>query len=520
MKALVDAALVGLGRAGTPPPDPEQPGERLVARAGEISAETALLLRLGVQAVRARAGAVAAVGAERPKAAAPETRPACSPALAAIVADLCAGKNKAILAEALARMDQRGLRLPPQGLPALAELRAPALLPAVANVAGERGRWLAEHNPSWRWLIDGVAAVSLAERKRAWEEGTPDARMSALRATRLTDPDEARSWIEAVWKAEKVTLREEMVAALVANLSPSDEPLLDQALADRAAGVRAAAAKLLARIESSPLAGRASARADETLAYTAPATGLFGALKSRLAGNSHGTLAVSPPAAFASAWADDGLLEKPPTGTGERAFWLRQILSLVPPAHWERRFAATPESLVNAAAKTEWAEPLLAGWTDATARFEARAWAPPLWGARLAAAEPQHLSGAAASLFPLMDTAAVHATVAEIVAGSSAPLWNGIIFEVPRPWDAALADAFAKALTRMLDNTQLSGWEVPPWRAALEIAAPALPLASVDHLLALDPPAADTPAAALRNAFDAFRSVLTVRKRIDQETRS
>src|SRR5262249_40456718 len=131
VKALVEAALVGLGRAGAQPGDPEEPGDRLLARASGLHAERAVLLRLGVHAGRARAGVVPAVAAAaRPEAAAPETRPPCSPALAAIVADLCAAGNKAILVEALERMDGRGVRLPAPILPALAGQRAPALLPA------------------------------------------------------------------------------------------------------------------------------------------------------------------------------------------------------------------------------------------------------------------------------------------------------------------------------------------------------------------------------------------------------
>src|SRR6185312_16293605 len=112
------------------------------------------------------------------------------------------------------------------------------------------------------WLVDGVAPASVEERRRVWDEGTPDARLSTLRATRLTDPAEARAWIEGAWKAEKASLREEMVSALIGNLSADDEPLLAQALADRATGVRAAASRLLARIETSPLAARARGRAD------------------------------------------------------------------------------------------------------------------------------------------------------------------------------------------------------------------------------------------------------------------
>jgi hypothetical protein len=520
MKALVETALIGLGRAGTPPLDPEDAGERLFIRMSDLGTERAFLLRLGVQAVRARAGMVPALGAERPEPAPPDARPVCSPALAAIVADLCANRKRAILAEALGRLDARGLRLPPQGIPALAELREPALLPAATQVVGERGRWLARHNPAWRWLVDGVAPASLEERRRVWEEGTPDARLSALRATRLTEPTEGRSWVEGVWKAEKASLREEMVAALVTNLSAEDEPLLNQALADRAGGVRAAAARLLARIETSPLAGRARQRADAVLAYTAPRAGVLGAVTSRLAGTRHGTLVVSPPTAFAREWADDGLLEKAPAGTGERAFWLRQILSLVPPGHWERRFGVPPESLVHAVTKTEWAEPVLAGWTDATVRFQAREWADQLWPARVAREKPESLAELAAIFFPLMEVAVVHQTAAAVVGEGSPQAWNGILAAVPRPWSRALADAFVKTLMRAFTSAQLGWADLSAWRVALDIAVPALPVATLDNVLALDPPSADTAAAQLGTAFDSFRAVLAIRKRIAEETRS
>lgn len=355
MKALVDAALVGLGRAGTPELDGADAGERLVARADEPTVERALLLRLGVQAVRARAGYVAATGAERPAAAPAETRPACSPALAAIVGDLVASKSKTVLAEALARLDARGLRLPPERLPALAALRDGALLPPAANVAGERGRWLAAHNPAWSWLL-GVAPASLEERRRTWEEGAVEARLAAVAATRADAPAEARGSIEAAWKSEKAGLREQLVDALGDGLSADDEPFLALALANRAAGVRAAAARLLARLETSPLAARARARAEALLSYAAPSGGVLASLKSKLGTRSHGALTVTPPKTFAAEWADDGLIEKAPAGTGARAYWLGQLLAFVPPAHWEARFSAAPEALVGAAATGEWAD--------------------------------------------------------------------------------------------------------------------------------------------------------------------
>ena len=76
-----------------------------------------------------------------------------------------------------------------------------------------------------------------------------------------------------------------------------------------------------------------------------------------------------------------------------------------------------------------------------------------------------------------------------------------------------------KPLWRAFANTQLGWQEVSAGRPTREIPAPPLPIATLDQVLALDPPPAETPAAQLRNAFDAFRSVLAIRKRIDQETR-
>jgi hypothetical protein len=519
VKQLVEAALVGLARTGAPAPDLGDAGDSLLARAGDVGAERAFLLRLGVHAVRARAGVMPAAAAERPAAAPPDARPPCPPSLAAIVADLCASRSRPILAEALARIDARGWRLPAPLTPALAALRDASLLPAAANVAGERGRWLAAHNPAWRWLVDGVAPVSLQQRRRVWDEGSEDARTAALRATRLTEPAEARDWIASAWKAEKASLREDMIAALATGLSADDEPLLAQALADRAAGVRQAAARLLARIETSPLAMRARERADAVLAYAAPGAGMMAALKARLAGKSSGELSVSPPDAFVAAWADDGVSEKPPPGTGKRAFWLSQILSFVAPAHWERRFGAGADALVKAAAThDEWADAVLAGWTEAAVRFDARPWAEPLWRARAARQPPESLAGLSALVFPIMDAAAIHEAAVALIDGSEPPVWSGILAAVPRPWSRALADRFLRALTRVFVNGQVAGAHGYAWRAALDIAAPALPIASLDQALAIEPPPQDVPAGSLGAAFEGFRSVLAIRKRIDQET--
>jgi hypothetical protein len=519
VKALFDAALVGVGRAGVPDADPDDAGERIAARANETAPERALLLRLGVQAVRARAGYVAATGAARPEPAPAETRPPCSAALAAVVADLAEARNKVVLAEALERMDARRLRLPPERLPALAALRDATLLPAAAGVAGARGRWLAAHNPAWSWLTGGVAPASLDERRRTWEEGATEARLAALRATRADEPAQARAWVEAAWKAEKAALREQVLDAFAIGLSGDDEAFLTQALADRAAGVRASAARLLARIESSPLATRARERADVLLAYAPPTGGVLASLKSKLGGKAHGVLTATPPQAFDAAWAEDGLVEKAPQGLGARAHWLIQLLALVPPAHWERRFGAAPEALVGAAAKDEWANAVLGGWIEAARRFDARAWAAPLWAARADKIEAGARADLAAALLPLMDGAAVDAAAADFIEGEP-PRWLSLLALVPRPWGPSVSHAFGKALRAFMSRSTPFSWpDVRAVESCLELAGPALPVAALDDLCTLDPPVTDGTTGSLVRAFDSFRSVAAVRKRIAEETR-
>ena len=382
MKALVEAALVGLGRAGPPPAAPDDPGEHLLARSKDLAPERALLLRMGVRAVRARAGFTPARGAERPEAAPPEPRPPCSPALAAIVAELCGSRHKTILGEALARIDARGLRLPSHVTPALAALREPRLLPAASSVAGERGRWLARHNPAWRWLVDGVAPASLEDRRRIWDEGLPDARMSALRATRLTHPAEARTWIEAVWKEENASVREEMVSALVGNLSADDEPLLGRRWRTGPPASGAPPPDCSCGSRPRPCRRACAATRRRGPRYTPPGTGVLGALKSRLAGRvTAEPPSVSPPTAFAAGGPTMACSKsRRPERGNARSGCGRSFRWSLPPLGTAVR--CLRRVLLMAATKREWAEPVLAGWTDAAVRFEARPWAEPLGGGR------------------------------------------------------------------------------------------------------------------------------------------
>jgi hypothetical protein len=497
VKALVNAALVGLERAGEAVTD-EASAALVAGLERQPSPEQRLLLQLGIAGTRARAGRKAGAAA-RPTPAPAEVRAACTDSFALLVAELCREKQGALLAEALTRLDALNARLPPWCLVDLASVKDPKLQPHAGRVAGERGRWLAAHNPDWRWLVEGETALASGDRKRIWDEGALASRLAALRSIRAEAPVEGRAWVEGVWKEEKAAVREQILDAFAGGLSPDDEVFLTSVLADRSVSVRTKAAALLAHLEGSGLAQRMRQRAEALFA------------RGR-------ALEVQPPEAFDAAWARDGLVEKPPAGVGAKAFWMAQILALVPPRHWERTLGAAPEALVAAAVAGQWAEPVLRGWVEATISFGANAWAAPLLRAH-ATAPPARRVELAGQLFPLMDQETAESFVVPLL--ESADGFLSEMLALPTPWSRTFGDAALAALERVLR----AGLEDVPgryaWRNAIELVATALPPPCFARALALETSGLpdDPTATLLRTPLEALRTTLTIRQRIHEEPR-
>ena len=62
----------------------------------------------------------------------------------------------------------------------------------------------------------------------------------------------------------------------------------------------------------------------------------------------------------------DGLEPKPYSqGIGEKAWWLRQMLELIPPRVWSRESGWTIGELIEAAKRGEWKNVFLDGWSQA-----------------------------------------------------------------------------------------------------------------------------------------------------------
>lgn len=357
---LVSTALLDTERRAPVAPAPLEverasPEEQLLARAAAIT-------------VYRRAGARPRTGFRPLEPAPAETLPLCSEAAAVRLATILGGEFAGVLDEWLALARARGLRAPPELVPALLAAGR-ARREDVLAVAGERGRWLARVDDMWAWA---------APDENAWLTGAVDERRAWLRERRAADPVAARTALEETWAGEDPRTRHALLSELAVGLSLGDEAFLEAALDDRRQVVRAIAADLLARLTGSQLAQRMAERARPLL---------------RLARGLRTRLEAELPEALDDAAARDIVVVKPPRGTGERAWWLRQILAAAPLDLWERELARSPAELAALPVADKLAEAVHGGWSQAAGRQRAVAWAdallPESWDARLVAVLPQ-----------------------------------------------------------------------------------------------------------------------------------
>ncbi|MFF1548277.1 DUF5691 domain-containing protein [Streptomyces sp. NPDC058291] len=375
---LVTAALLGTDRRTPPGTAPGRDAPR------------ALLDAAAAETVRRRAGLRPGPAAPRPRPAPEDPRPALPPAaarrLALLLADrpgTASGGRRGtapdlveLLPQWLTAVNDRGFAAPPESLPALLDAaRARTdLRPAALRFAGPRALWLARFNPDWRFVLraspGGGAAPGPQEPGRAeqlWREGLFAERVSLLAAIRSRDPDAARELLAATWPTERAEDRLMFLDSLRTGLGPRDEPFLEQALADRSRNVRATAAELLSALPQSALAARMAVRAAACVAVDHT--------------QDTPTLVVEAPHECDAAMERDGVSPKPPSGRGERSWWLGQLVEAAPLAGWSARLGGrTPEQIVALPVADDWLGELHAAWCRAAVRQRDPDWSRALLG--------------------------------------------------------------------------------------------------------------------------------------------
>jgi hypothetical protein len=196
-----------------------------------------------------------------------------------------------------------------------------------------------------------------------------------------------------------------------------------------------------------------------------------------------GALTVRPPAELDKDWQHDGIVEKPPPGVGKRAWWLGQVMALVPPSHWQERFSATPAELIEAAAANEFGLTLWEAWSRAAVEFGDSPWRETLWDAWYGwkPKKGQNVQ-VAQELFVLllerMESSAATARVARWLENPSPVLLvarSQVLGALTRPWSVELGRAYLTALGAQEPGRASDRTAFYDWLATLPIAARALP---------------------------------------------
>lgn len=381
----------------------------------------------------------------------------------------------------------------------------------IAAVLGARGRWLAAQNPDWSW----VAALHDAgtNPEETWRLGLLEERATVLGRLRATDPARARNLLRTTWSKDGGVARAVFIDALAVGLCDDDESFLEEALDDKRATVRTAAARLLARLPGSRLVARMTARLDRLLSLGVdPDLRLPAHLRGKE------TLFVALPNACDEAMLRDGMLAKAPhfrAGVGQRAWWLLQLLAAVPPSHHTRRFRREPRAIVDAAAGNEHARILLEGLRDATVMHADVEMATALVDAALDASSRR----GANDVHPALDVALVRLLppalrAARALEALRPPLRDDhpvlpLVEACDFPWDEALAQAFIRAIRASMG---VPVGESQAVRRLLERAVLSFPTSCIGFAGMGWPLTERVPAASWVHAYDTFLEVLRLRE--------
>ncbi len=343
---LITAALLGSARAPELPPAPDPGLEELWSRIPTGNPAGALLHGLALSRCMLRAGAKPVKGSGESKVTPcpPEGRETLSPAAVDLTRRLVSGEYAEIFPEWLDMAVAVGRILPARVLPEFlaAATKNPAMRATAPALVGERGFWIARRHPQFSWLLEsGVAEAG------AWEEGSPAERLTWFRLKREEDPELCASVIAAGWKDEDAAMRESILRLIVRSPLACDEEWLEnQAMKDRRQENRELASCALMGLRDSGFRARALNRAG------------------RFVRKGAGCLQVDPPEVFDPLWVGDGIREKPPQGTGEKAWWLRQIIAMVPIEDWSDVLGIDAERMFSMRVEDDWRDALVMGWLD------------------------------------------------------------------------------------------------------------------------------------------------------------
>lgn len=266
-------------------------------------------------------------------------------------------KRQKLLPEWLAAAAKAGQRASEYCLPGLLELgrHSRQLRVAILPVLGKRGRWLAEQNLDWDYVVG-------EDIEETWKTGSRAARQLLLQQLRAENPTATRERVAAVWEQEKSDERLAFIETFLTGLSMNDEPFLETVLDDRRKEVRQKAAQLLANLPESRLCQRMTERVHSSL--------ILKEKRNRL------HLDFTLTEAADEALTRDGIDSKhSPHLLGENAWRLLQMVAATPLSVWFQLNGEPPSEWIQAAKRSELDRTLIDGWAVAALRQQNVDWA-------------------------------------------------------------------------------------------------------------------------------------------------
>jgi hypothetical protein len=493
IERLVHLAVTGTRQAQPTPEVAAAPFDRLLAELpATLPLERKLLLLAGAEAIYALAGASTfPLEVTITPAAAEEPAP-CSPGAVAALKHICQQPRTGLLPEALELLARQGRRLPTVLLPRILEAlpASAAARSALAQVIGERGRWLASFQPSWQKLVlrsRAVTELSEPELRWFWREGSPDERVELLRQLRVHNRPLARQWLEEAWPKERLEQRLALLATFEIGLEEADEAFLEKVRGQRSSQERRLASALLVRLPSSACRRQLLAAADGLLQREERSEGYC----------------VRPvlPEAYSPAWRHFGI-EWKSLQPQQPASWLQALISLVPPGYWEEQLQLSPPGIVHSL-QGEGRYEVLIGLIQATLLHRAVPWARAL----LSWIDPQTQQPLleADELLSCLEQQEAEQFLQQVLV-SPEQHWcqrrPALLARLPAPWSASFGRSFLEHLQGRIQDLAkyrdellalpvhhelIREWQM--WEKDLEIASSALPAACLDFALeAIQPP--------------------------------
>jgi hypothetical protein len=216
----------------------------------------------------------------------------------------------------------------------------------VLSVIGTRGRWLAEQNPDWQFILPPDMAS-------LWQHGTKEERNAIIGHYRLTDPAKGRQLIEDEWNQLPLPQQRVWLTKMNNGFSEADEPFVDRIWNElrripkrkpTQQNIFQEAAIMLLHLPESELHKMVK---EQLRQYMVVRKGMLARLTGR---DSLSFVLPEQEDNFfnPTTMTDFGLETKDDVSDSARIrHWFFQLLSAMPPSHWQEIWQVTEADLVD-----------------------------------------------------------------------------------------------------------------------------------------------------------------------------